>query len=402
MRTFVHHSRNTLDLSAVPVIRKESHLPIVIDPSHAAGRRDQVIPIESGGSGRRRPRVDGRSPSCTRRSVERWRPVTLPGAVSGPLSTGDGNLQRAERLTDDGIVNKSDSALRALSFHFTIPPSEYSSNSEATGMITYRISGTTGTSTILIGEQLQNLAAHLPDRKPIIITDSNVGRLYAKNFPPAPVITLEPGEPSKSLTTIDKIYDRLLDLEADRSGFIVGIGGGVVCDIAGFVASTYMRGLRFGYVATSLLAQVDASVGGKNGVNYRGYKNLVGTFNQPEFVICDPHLLKTLPEKEVLCGLAEVVKHALIKDPALLVFLEQNGDGIRSLAADVIERLVSDSVAIKSAVVNQDEKRAECGASLISATPSGMPSSTFSGCRMVKPSASVWCLPPIYPGTKAC
>ena len=223
-------------------------------------------------------------------------------------------------------------------------------------MKTYRISGTTGTSTILIGERLQNLAAHLPDRKPIIITDSNVGRLYAKNFPPAPVITLEPGEPSKSLATIDKIYDRLLDLEADRSGFIVGIGGGVVCDITGFVASTYMRGLRFGYVATSLLAQVDASVGGKNGVNYRGYKNLVGTFNQPEFVICDPHLLKTLPEREVLCGLAEVVKHALIKDPALLVFLEQNGDGIRSLTADVIERLVSDSVAIKSAVVNQDEK----------------------------------------------
>ena len=136
----------------------------------------------------------------------------------------------------------------------------------------------------------------------------------------------------------------------------MGIGGGVVCDITGFVASTYMRGLRFGYVATSLLAQVDASVGGKNGVNYGGYKNLVGTFNQPEFVICDPHLLKTLPEKEILCGMAEVVKHALIKDPALLAFLEKNGDGIRSLAADVIERLVSDSVAIKSAVVNLDER----------------------------------------------
>jgi 3-dehydroquinate synthase len=223
-------------------------------------------------------------------------------------------------------------------------------------MKTFRISGTTGVSTILIGERLQSLTDYVPAQKPIIITDGNVGRYYAGDFPQAPVITIEPGEGSKSLTTIDRIYDRLLELEADRSCFIVGIGGGVVCDITGFVASTYMRGVRFGYVATSLLAQVDASVGGKNGVNYGGYKNLVGTFNQPEFVICDPQLLKTLPEKEVLCGLAEVVKHALIKDPALLVFLEQNSVGILDLEQAAIERLVSDSVEIKSAVVNQDER----------------------------------------------
>ena len=223
-------------------------------------------------------------------------------------------------------------------------------------MKTFHISGTTGASTILIGERLQNLPAYLPDQKPIIITDDNVNRIYAKNFPTAPVITLEHGEQSKSLAVADKIYSQLLDLEADRSSFIIGIGGGVVCDITGYIASTYMRGLRFGYVATSLLAQVDASVGGKNGVNYGGYKNLVGTFNQPEFVICDPYLLKTLPEKEVLCGLAEVVKHALIRDPQLLAFLENNSYGIHKLEAEVIERLVSDSVAIKADVVNQDEK----------------------------------------------
>ena len=96
--------------------------------------------------------------------------------------------------------------------------------------------------------------------------------------------------------------------------FIVGIGGGIVCDIAGFVASTFMRGVRFGFVATTLLAQVDASVGGKNGVNFNGYKNMIGVFNQPEFVICDPELLKTLSEREILCGLAEIVKHAAIGD----------------------------------------------------------------------------------------
>jgi 3-dehydroquinate synthase len=223
-------------------------------------------------------------------------------------------------------------------------------------MKTFHISGTTGRSTILIGERLDNLPAHLPDHQPIIITDDNVSRIYSNSFPAAPVITLEHGEQSKSLAVADKIYSQLLSLEADRSSFIIGIGGGVVCDITGYIASTYMRGLRFGYVATSLLAQVDASVGGKNGVNYGGYKNLVGTFNQPEFVICDPYLLKTLPEKEVLCGLAEVVKHALIRDPHLLTFLEENSHGIHNLEAGVIERLVSDSVAIKADVVNQDEK----------------------------------------------
>jgi 3-dehydroquinate synthase len=223
-------------------------------------------------------------------------------------------------------------------------------------MQTYTISGASGTSTILVGEQLRNLKAYLPAVKVVIITDRNIERYYADRFPPAAVISLEPGEASKSLATAETIYGRLLELEADRSSFIVGIGGGVVCDIAGFAAATFMRGLRCGYVATSLLAQVDASVGGKNGVNLGGYKNLVGTFNQPQFVICDPLLLKTLPEKEILCGLAEVVKHALIRDVDLFGYLENNGSRIQKLKADAVERMVSDSVAIKSAIVNQDEK----------------------------------------------
>jgi 3-dehydroquinate synthase len=223
-------------------------------------------------------------------------------------------------------------------------------------MQTYTIAGASGTSTILVGEQLRNLKAYLPAVKIVIITDRNVERYYADRFPSAAVISLEPGEASKSLATAETIYGRLLELEADRSSFIVGIGGGVVCDIAGFAAATFMRGLRCGYVATSLLAQVDASVGGKNGVNLGGYKNLVGTFNQPQFVICDPLLLKTLPEKEILCGLAEVVKHALIRDVDLFGYLENNGSRIQKLEADAVERMVSDSVAIKSAIVNQDEK----------------------------------------------
>jgi 3-dehydroquinate synthase len=144
--------------------------------------------------------------------------------------------------------------------------------------------------------------------------------------------------------------------EADRSSFIVGIGGGIVCDIAGFIASTYLRGVRVGFVASTLLSQVDASVGGKNGVNFEGYKNMVGVFNQPEFVVCDMNLLKTLPEKEVLCGLAEVVKHAAIGDADLFSYLEKYYKRALQLDAEVIEKIVYDSVLIKSSIVNKDEK----------------------------------------------
>jgi 3-dehydroquinate synthase len=113
-----------------------------------------------------------------------------------------------------------------------------------------------------------------------------------------------------------------LELETQRSSFILGIGGGIVCDITGFVASTYLRGVRFGFVSTTLLSQVDASVGGKNGVNFEGYKNMVGVFNQPEFVICDMELLRTLPENELVNGFGEIVKHAAIGDKNMFAYIE--------------------------------------------------------------------------------
>ena len=146
------------------------------------------------------------------------------------------------------------------------------------------------------------------------------------------------------------------DCEADRASFIVGIGGGIVCDVTGYAASTYLRGLKFGFVASTLLAQVDAAVGGKNGVNWEGYKNMIGVFNQPDFVICDPLLLRTLPRREVLSGMAEVVKHALIADAGLFSYLEENGSGVLDLRPEVMERLVCDSVRIKSSIVNRDER----------------------------------------------
>ncbi|MCK4765157.1 MAG: 3-dehydroquinate synthase [Candidatus Aminicenantes bacterium] len=218
------------------------------------------------------------------------------------------------------------------------------------------IHGQTGASTIAVGESLENLKKYLPKRKTVIITDKNVNRLYAGQFPSLPKIVIGTGEKIKTLQTIEYIFDKLLQLEIDRSSYILGIGGGIVCDITGFAASTYMRGVGFGFVSSTLLSQVDASVGGKNGVNFRGYKNMVGVFNQPDFVICDPAMLKTLPKKELANGFAEIVKHACLSSGDLFDFLENNYEAALTLDPAAIEKLVYDSVAIKSAVVNRDEK----------------------------------------------
>jgi len=221
---------------------------------------------------------------------------------------------------------------------------------------TLKIHGATGASTLLIGEKLQHLNKYVPSDNVVIISDTNVCNCYQKDFPPYEVVKIGTGEEIKNLETVQYIYENLVALEADRSSFIVGIGGGIVCDIAGFVASTYLRGVRFGFVSTTLLSQVDASVGGKNGVNFGGYKNMVGVFNQPEFVICDTDLLRTLHEREVLCGFAEIAKHAAIGDADLFAYLEKHYERALALDTEVIKRLVYDSVLIKSSVVNRDEK----------------------------------------------
>jgi 3-dehydroquinate synthase len=217
------------------------------------------------------------------------------------------------------------------------------------------IHGSTGNSTIVIGETLQNLHEYIHSEKKVIITDENIRRLYSKDFPPYEVIEIGTGEKIKNLDTVQAVYRKLLGLEVDRSSLIVGIGGGIVCDIAGFAASTYLRGVRFGFVPTTLLSQVDASVGGKNGMNFDGYKNMVGIVNQPEFVICDMNLLKSLPEREIMCGFSEIVKHAAIAHADLFSYLEEHYKKALELDTEVIEKLVFDSVLIKSSIVNRDE-----------------------------------------------
>jgi 3-dehydroquinate synthase len=217
------------------------------------------------------------------------------------------------------------------------------------------LTGNTGKSKIMLDTSLNNLTDFCSIEKTIIITDNNVHRLYGDKFSRYRTIVIEAGEEHKTLDTVHNIYQKLIELEFDRSSYIVGIGGGVICDIAGFVASTYLRGLRLGFVPTTLLAQVDASVGGKNGVNFKGYKNLIGTINQPGFVVCDFETLKTLPKAELRNGFAEVIKHALIGNKALFSRIEKSREAALSLDKDTINRIVYNSLKVKTGIVSCDE-----------------------------------------------
>ncbi len=223
-------------------------------------------------------------------------------------------------------------------------------------VITHRITGSGGESRIVLGESLDHLDRYINKRKCVIVTDENVARLYGNRFPVGDVVTIGTGEQNKTLGTVETLYRKFLDAELDRSSLVVTIGGGIVSDTAGFAASTYLRGLQFGVVATTLLAQVDASVGGKTGVNFQGYKNTVGVFSQPEFVLLNFDALKTLEPRTLGCGFAEAIKHGAIADLGLFSFMEKRVQSVRDLEPAAIERIVNDSVVIKSTVVNKDEK----------------------------------------------
>jgi len=223
-------------------------------------------------------------------------------------------------------------------------------------METIVIEGKNGKSTIIVDDRIEEVTKYLPKKKVFIITDKNVEKLYAKVFPQAPFYSINPGEQSKQLGYIESIYRWLLENNADRNSFILGIGGGVVCDIAGFVAATYMRGVEYGFVSTSLLSQVDASVGGKNGVDLDGYKNIIGTFTQPRFVLCDTRLLKTLPHEELVNGFAEIVKHALISDIKLFEQLEHDCIALLNLNQPEISKHIAESIRVKASIVTADER----------------------------------------------
>ena len=189
----------------------------------------------------------------------------------------------------------------------------------------------------------------------VLVTDENIYQSHLRLFKGWNCIVLKPGEAFKVQPTVDSIIGQLIAMEADRGWTIVGVGGGVVTDITGYVAAVYMRGIRFGFVPTTLLAMVDASIGGKNGIDVGPYKNLVGTIRQPAFLLYDMAFLKTLPPLEWINGYAEIIKHACIRDKAAFKFLEATTpEKLRKKPAE-LSALVERNVKLKCGIVQDDE-----------------------------------------------
>jgi 3-dehydroquinate synthase len=217
-----------------------------------------------------------------------------------------------------------------------------------------RINSAGERSLLLMGGTTDDIRGLLPQKGLFIITDTNVSRLWGHLFPPGEVLVIEAGEKSKTLETAGDLCRRMLLAGADRSSFILGFGGGVVCDVAGLTASLFMRGVRHAFVSTSLLSQVDASIGGKTGVNLGDYKNIIGTFRHPEFVLCDYAMLSTLPETEFRSGLGEVYKHAAIRDRNLFLDLAAGSESLAARDPGAMGDLILRAVKIKAAIVRRD------------------------------------------------
>jgi 3-dehydroquinate synthase len=200
--------------------------------------------------------------------------------------------------------------------------------------------------------------------KAVIITDTTVGKLYADVLEGSlktadfkvTLLQLPVGEEQKSLETATGLYDKLMDAYVERTTPVLALGGGVIGDLAGFVAATYLRGLPLVQVPTTLLAMVDSSIGGKTAVDRGNLKNIIGTFYQPRLVVADIGTLNTLPENELANGLAEVIKSAAIRNDNLFKFLEINIDKARELHPEVIEDMVLETARIKAEIVEKDEK----------------------------------------------
>ena len=201
-----------------------------------------------------------------------------------------------------------------------------------------------------------SILGRLFDKKnSIIITDEHLYKSQPSKFKGWNCIVLKPGEAYKVQATADAIVEQLIKMEADRKTILIGVGGGVITDITGYVASVFMRGLKFGFVPTSLLAMVDASIGGKNGIDVGVYKNMVGIIRQPTFLLYDVSLLSTLPDAEWRCGFAEIIKHACIKDAAMFSLVEKYDLASFQKSKKLIAALVERNAKIKIKVVQHDE-----------------------------------------------
>ncbi len=225
---------------------------------------------------------------------------------------------------------------------------------------------------VRIGSQLigqgGGIAEILPAPRAVIVTNETVGPLYGEALPAGlagagvevlGVVQLPDGEEHKDLTTLARVYDELLGARADRKTAMVALGGGVIGDLAGFAAATYQRGVPLVQVPTTLLAQVDAAVGGKTGVNHPQGKNLIGAFYQPRAVIADTDTLDTLPDRELRAGLAEVIKYGLIRDPDFFEYLEGTAESVLARDREALGQAIHRSCQNKADVVAADEREAD-------------------------------------------
>lgn len=231
------------------------------------------------------------------------------------------------------------------------------------GSRSYRIqvaSGALGT----VGAELAKLRV---GRKAVLVSDPTVTRLHgepvAESLRAAGFdvirVTIPEGEQAKRLETAREMWDQLLDAGCDRTATVVALGGGAVGDLAGFVAATYMRGMNFVQVPTTLLAQVDASIGGKTAIDHPRAKNLIGAFHQPRLVVVDPVVLTTLPDREFRSGLAEVIKHGIVLDAGYFGDLEASIEALLARDLPTLERVVAGSCRLKAQVVERDEQDTE-------------------------------------------
>jgi 3-dehydroquinate synthase len=203
-----------------------------------------------------------------------------------------------------------------------------------------------------------------PESRVFVITSPNVRRHWGEKLEeslrharlPYEILEMHDGEPAKRLHTVEQLAEQLVDRRADRKSLLVAFGGGVVGDSAGFLAAIFMRGLPVVQIPTTVVAQVDASIGGKTGVNLRAGKNLLGAFHQPSAVLVDPELLQTLDEREFRSGLFESLKCGVIRDRDLFEFMKRNSQKILARDQKALQRIITDSIRVKAAVVSADEK----------------------------------------------
>jgi 3-dehydroquinate synthase len=211
---------------------------------------------------------------------------------------------------------------------------------------------------------LAKMREHIPPRagKVFVISTEDVWRLHGEAVRgaidglPHEVLFFQGGEARKKLAELETLAEQMLEKGADRSSVVVAVGGGILTDVAGFLAAIFMRGIPVLQVPTTLLAQVDAAIGGKTGVNLTGGKNLIGSFHQPLAVVIDPAVLDTLPEREYRAGLFEIIKHGIIADPDLFRMMRREPQRVLSHEPRVVDRMIADSVRLKAEVVSGDEK----------------------------------------------